>query len=332
MTIDTTRPLELSDGRSVTLIRRNKTDIYVRVPSGSRPPRGDWYFSTKDGHYVGDRSYASLRNVVSTPKKKATTKMTTKAKTTGPLPGQPETLLAAVTDSTKVGVYGPFTVKNGQVLNGRTPVFAWFDNSIGLVAISARTSIKTSEGQQLFDELLAAVRGTGATVRYIPSITGFMNPEARFAEFIAGQPPVGVTLTTDELRVPELLASVKARFTAAFTPPAPPAPPAPVYVRSTKAVTSSTRLTVSGKTVSNGTYNLTLAEAQKAWRIIQPLWLKTKATASSRTLYERGGMISGAGASRRLVVYPNRIHIGCQLIRREAIEELAVAQGWLKLA
>lgn len=331
MKINIAKPLELSDGRSVTFVRQdNSGDILARISYGTRPHSGEWWFSSITGEFLGTPDFSRLRNVVSIPKKKAKSNMTTKTKIAGPLPDQPATLTAAVTDATKIGNYGPFTVKGGQVLNGRTPVFSWFNNSLGLVAVSARTGIKTAEGQQIFDELLANVRATGATIRYISSIADFMNPEARFEDFVAGRGSFRVGyLTVEESRLPATLAAVKAKFVEAFTPPA--LPPVPIYVPSSKAVTVNTRLTVSGNMISNGSYRLSLVEAKKAWKIIAPLWLKTKESSSRRVLYERAQAISGDGALRSLRVYANRINIGCQIIYREGIEELVIAQGWLKL-
>jgi hypothetical protein len=225
------------------------------------------------------------------------------------------------------GTAAPFTVEAGNVKDGNTPVLVWFGADTALISMAARKAFATAEHMAHFDAMLAFLMGSGKSVLYPTSIEAFMDPKARFTEWLDGKldpASVGLTLTKAETAVPAAFASAKAKFKALFTPPAPP------RILDTRPVPDSRRLitrTSRGSTsVSNGSYTRALSTCRTIWNRADPLWAKTAVDASTRvTISPR---TSSGGNSVR--IYSDRIEIGCQTIQRNVVEAFAKEQGWLQ--
>ena len=119
----------------------------------------------------------------------------------------------------------PFSVVDGNVNVGRNPLLVWFSPIIVLVPMNARSFLTTPLDHERFDALLMYLTTTStARIKYVTTIAGFMDPKARFSEWLKGEllpASVGLNLTHEELAVPSAYKSAKAKFVTMFTPPKP---------------------------------------------------------------------------------------------------------------
>jgi hypothetical protein len=119
---------------------------------------------------------------------------------------------------------GTFVVLNGNVLKGTNILVSWFNDTTVLVPMNARNSFTLPTEHQMFDQLLMALASKAISINYIVDFRAFMDPKARFNEFLAGTldpATVGIKLTKDEQALPALQKSVVAKFDAVFTPSTP---------------------------------------------------------------------------------------------------------------
>lgn len=115
---------------------------------------------------------------------------------------------------------GTFTVKNGNLLKGTTPLVTWFNDRAVIIGMSARASFTLPTEHQMFDQLLLEFMNRKIGIMYVDSLPAFMNPKARFTDFLEGTldpATVGIVLTADEAKLPELYKGVTAKFKEVFT-------------------------------------------------------------------------------------------------------------------
>lgn len=123
---------------------------------------------------------------------------------------------------------GTFTVTNGNVTKGGNPLVTWFNDKSVIIAMNARVSFTLPAEHQMFDSILMDLMAKNIGVMYVESVSKFMDPKARFKEFLDGKlnsVDVGMSLNTDEVMLPELFRSVRGKFDAMFTAPVPPMSP-----------------------------------------------------------------------------------------------------------
>jgi hypothetical protein len=122
------------------------------------------------------------------------------------------------------GAFGTFEVVDGNVTKNRTAILQFFNETTALVPMTARIGFTTPVEHSAFDETLMALSSAGVTIQYVETVAKFMDPKARFAEWLRGQltpVSVGLKLTAEELAVPSAYETAKAKFVALFTPPQP---------------------------------------------------------------------------------------------------------------
>lgn len=123
---------------------------------------------------------------------------------------------------------GTFTVTNGNVTKGGNPLVTWFNDKSVIIAMNARVSFTLPAEHQMFDSILMDLMAKNIGVMYVDSVSGFMNPKARFGEFLDGKldpKSVGMDLPAPLNNLPELYQTVKGLFDAMFTAPIPPMSP-----------------------------------------------------------------------------------------------------------
>jgi hypothetical protein len=123
---------------------------------------------------------------------------------------------------------GTFTVTNGNVTKGGNPLVTWFNDKSVIIAMNARVSFTLPAEHQMFDSILMDLMAKNIGVMYVDSVSGFMNPKARFNEFLDGKldpKSVGMDLPAPLNNLPELYQTVKGLFDAMFTAPVPPMSP-----------------------------------------------------------------------------------------------------------
>jgi len=132
--------------------------------------------------------------------------------------------LALMVAGRQTGTFGTFEVVDGNVSKNRVAILNFFNETTALVPMNARSSFTTPEEHAAFDATLMGLSTTGVGIQYIESIPKFMDPKARFKEWLDGTltpASVGLKLTAEELAVPSAFASAKAKFEELFTPPKP---------------------------------------------------------------------------------------------------------------
>jgi hypothetical protein len=120
---------------------------------------------------------------------------------------------------------GTFVVTTGNVMKGTSPLITWFNDKSVIIAMNARSTFSLPAEHAMFDGLIMALTAANIGIMYVDSLSAFMNPDARFKEFLEGTldpTSVGMTLTTPETVLPNVYKSVKAKFDALFTAPVPP--------------------------------------------------------------------------------------------------------------
>jgi len=133
--------------------------------------------------------------------------------------------LALMVAGRQTGTFGTFEVVDGNVSKNRVAILNFFNETTALVPMNARQSFTTPEEHAAFDATLMGLSTTGVGIQYIESITKFMDPKARFKEWLEGTltpASVGLKLTAEELAVPSAFASAKAKFQELFSIPLPP--------------------------------------------------------------------------------------------------------------
>jgi len=119
---------------------------------------------------------------------------------------------------------GTFVVTKGNVTKGSAPLVTWFNDKSVIIAMNARSSFTLPSEHSMFDQLLLTFMSKNIGVMYVESLTKFMDPKARFAEFLDGTidpASFGMTLNVDQLQLPAIYAQTKSMFDAMFTPPTP---------------------------------------------------------------------------------------------------------------
>src|ERR1041384_4510994 len=121
-----------------------------------------------------------------------------------------------------------FSVAAGNLSKGTSPLTSWFNDKSILVPMNARSSFMLAEEHQMFDQIILLIMQKGIGIKYVESLHGFMDPKARFKEFLEGKltpASVGLELTHEELALASTYKSVRAKFDAMFTLPTPPMSP-----------------------------------------------------------------------------------------------------------
>lgn len=132
--------------------------------------------------------------------------------------------LALMVAGRQSGTFGTFEVDNGNVSKNRIAILNFFGNTTALVPLNARSNFTTAEEHAAFDATLMGLSQVGVGIQYVESVAKFMDPKARFKEWLEGKldpATVGLTLTAEELAVPIAYESAKAKFIEVFTAPMP---------------------------------------------------------------------------------------------------------------
>lgn len=140
-----------------------------------------------------------------------------------------------------------------------------------------------------------------------------------------------IIITEDEVRAILLADKVQADITAKMVPPKPPYEFAPVpYDWSIKtnlqvgnglarASVRRLKLNVQGGGTS---YSITLKQLERIWLIASRKWAKiTNSTSAINDIRAEGYVKSGH-------VVDDRVHIGCQVVQRYELEQLALHLNW----
>lgn len=238
--------------------------------------------------------------------------------------------LALLVAAKNTGTFGTFEVIDGNVSKNKKQLLVFFNDTTALVPMDARSNFSTPEEHAAFDGALMGLPAVGVSVQYIESVAKFMDPVARFKEFLAGTlapESVGLKLTHAELAVPAAFTSAKAKFVELFTAPTPPRE----FDNRPLAENEKLKVHMRGSEpyqVGNGSYKMGYKAAMSLWENkLNKKWANRPAVESSMAMTD-GGSISVDGYSRSVMVYSDRIDIGCQSIQRNRIEELAQRMGW----
>lgn len=132
--------------------------------------------------------------------------------------------LALMVAGRQTGTFGTFEVVDGNVSKNRVAILNFFNETTALVPMNARSQFTTPEEHAAFDATLMGLSTTGVGIQYVETVAKFMDPKARFKEWLGGTltpASVGLKLTAEELAVPSAFASAKAKFEELFTPPKP---------------------------------------------------------------------------------------------------------------
>lgn len=132
--------------------------------------------------------------------------------------------LKNLVSSKSSGTFGTFEVSDGNVTKNRKSILNFFNGTTALVPMDARSAFTTPEEHAAFDAVLWDLSANSFHIQYVDSIAKFMDPKARFKDWLDGKltpASVGLTLTAEELAVPTAYESAKAKFIALFTPPKP---------------------------------------------------------------------------------------------------------------
>jgi len=239
--------------------------------------------------------------------------------------------LAHLVAHRETGTFGTFEVAEGNVSKNLTPILHFFNATTALVPMNARSLFTTPDEHSAFDAALMGLPAIGVSVQYIETVAKFMDPKARFTDWIKGNltpASVGLKLTPEELAVPSAYESAKAKFEAMFTPPT---PPRKLDGRTLIDVEKLRIIQRSNKPyqLSNGDYTIGIGAAKKLWNDhLNAAWKDREATPTSSMAISSRPYIEAAGNERRVHIYPSYITIGCQTIQRNAIEAVALELGW----
>ncbi len=132
--------------------------------------------------------------------------------------------LSLIVAGRSTGTFGTFEVTDGNVSKNRKLILQFFNDTTALVPMDARSAFTTGEEHSAFDATLMALSTVGVSIQYVESIAKFMDPKARFAEWLKGDltpASVGLSLSQEELAVPSAYESARQKFIALFTPALP---------------------------------------------------------------------------------------------------------------
>lgn len=238
--------------------------------------------------------------------------------------------LALLVAAKNTGTFGTFEVTEGNVSKNKKQLLMFFNETTALVPMDARAQFTTPDEHAAFDGALMGLPAVGVSIQYIDSVAKFMNPEARFKEFLSGDlipASVGLKLTAEELAVPSAYETAKAKFVALFTAPTPPREFDQRELREEQKL----RVYLRGSEpyqIGNGSYKMGYKSAQTLWEHkLNKKWANRPAVESSMAISD-GGSVTTEGYNRNVMIYTTRIEIGCQTIQRNQIEELAQRMGW----
>lgn len=242
-----------------------------------------------------------------------------------------------------------FTKKNEDFYIG-TRLFAKKFLGGYIINSALALDVRTFEDMEAFVTFKAAL---GSEVTYTEDFTNFFNAKLRFEEWLKSGNASGLTLSEDQQKSRELIESVKNLFDSHFAvsttdlyarmevPVEYTTREALIFFANRRATGEGTarpaslrsfrplRVTESGKSqrVTNGQYDITLAQAKSVWKYAREVWRKAPANASGSGVRQSKHIALGS-YNKALSVFRDRIEYGCQSITRYDVERLADEQGW----
>lgn len=210
------------------------------------------------------------------------------------------------------GTYGDLAVKGGLLMKRNKVVARPFNKEL-LIDVAARNSGNVAT-HAFLDTLAATAASAGLSVRYVEGFATYFDPVSRWKDFIKTGDAQGVELTADERAALDTVNKLKEKFTAAFTLPVPPYEFDPVP----KGVDALANFKFSDKgRVTWRAHPVGKLMARKIWERAHAAW------SSGSSGIVRINRLTIGGYWRDVVIYPDRIKIGCQTMYRYEAEALA---------